>query len=170
MNRAISTVLDVGFAIVLVSASVVVLAGVPAPDVDQRPAVQGGGGAAVAGSTMTVQYARDDGQQAAVTRTVAGHLRDAAIAREQAVGEAYVTAVADDLSDRIETTGTPTQLVGACVEQDGDVAGTETEPVVAGPAPPTGVPVDATLYRWNESAVPASADCRPVVVVRRWSP
>lgn len=182
MNRGISTVLDVGFAIVLVGASVAVLAGVPTPGVDQQPVVHAGGGVAVAGSTMTVQYERDDDRPAIVTRTVAGHVRDAVISRDEGVGETYVTAVEDDVADRIEKTGTPTQLVGACVA-DGRAPTTASEPrqrngdegyddgmVVAGPTPPTGAPVDATLYRWNESAVPTSADCQPVVVVRSWSP
>ncbi|WP_259519264.1 hypothetical protein [Halanaeroarchaeum sp. HSR-CO] len=182
MNRGISTVLDVGFAIVLVGASVAVLAGVPATGVDQQPAVHASGGVAVAGSTMTVEYEREDDRSAVVTRTVAGHVRDAAIARDQGVGEPYVSAVEADVADRIAETGTRTQIVGACVE-DGRAstmgpetrhesadAGQDAGTVVAGPAPPTGAPVDATVYRWNESAVPTSTACQPVVVVRSWSP
>lgn len=182
MNRGISTVLDVGFAIVLVGASVAVLAGVPTTGVDQQPSVHVGGGVAVAGSTLTVQYERHDDRSAVVTRTVAGHVRDAAIARDQGVGETYVSTVEADVADRIEETGTPTQLVGACVD-DGraSMMGPETKHgsgdeardagmVVAGPAPPSGAPVDATVYRWNASAVPTSTDCQPVVVVRSWSP
>lgn len=181
MNRGISTVLDVGIAIVLVGASVAVLAGVPTSGVDQQPTVHAGGGDAIAGSTMTVQYERDGDRRAVVTRTVAGHVRDAAIASQTGVGEPYVTAVEEDVSDRIDDTGTRTQLVGACVADGGPSAsgaqtwnasdeGRHGGTVVAGPAPPTGATVDATVYRWNESAVPTTAGCQPVVVVRSWSP
>lgn len=170
-NRGISTVLDVGFAVVLIGASVAVLAGVPMPAPDHG-ADAGVGGVSVAGSTMTVEYERPDGRSAVATGTVAGHLRDATLARQAGVGEDYVGAVERRVAERIETTGARTQLVGTCSVSAGtgvDSRGA-AEPVVAGPAPPTGVPVDATVYRWNEGGRPGTADCDPVVVVRRWSP
>ncbi|MFB6133034.1 MAG: hypothetical protein ABEJ44_06490 [Halanaeroarchaeum sp.] len=171
MNRGISTVLDVGFAIVLVGASVAVLSGVPtsAPDHGADADV---GGVSVAGSTLTVEYERRDGQSAIVTGTVAGHLRDAALARRAGVGADYVRAVERQVADRVEVTGARTQLVGACSVSAGvgDDSRGATEPVVAGPAPPTGEPVDATVYRWNAVERPPTVACDPVVVVRRWSP
>lgn len=172
MNRGISTVLDVGVAIVLIGASVGVLAGVPTPAVDQRSAVHSGGGVAVAGSTMSVQYDREDGQTVVVTRTVAGHVRDAAIARHAGVGDAYTTAVESAVADRIEETGTRAQLVGACEAnaEDLDREAADGGPVVVGPAPPMERPVDATVYRWNGTDSAATAACEPVVVVRSWSP
>lgn len=171
MNRGISTVLDVGFAIVLVGASVAVLAGVPTPGPDHG-AEAGVGGVSVAGSTMTVEYERPDGQSAVATGTVAGHLRDAALARRAGVGDSYVAAVETDVAARIETTGAATQLVGACSPsaRGGTDSRREPEPVVVGPAPPSGEPVDATVYRWNAVERPPTVECDPVVVVRRWSP
>lgn len=171
MNRGISTVLDVGLAIVLIGASVAVLAGVPTPNPDHGADAEVGG-VSVAGSTMTIEYDRPDGQSAVATGTVAGHLRDAALARRAGVGDDYVAAVESDVADRIETTGAPTQLVGACSRPDRgeDDSRRETEPVVAGPTPPTGEPVDATVYRWNADAGQSTGECDPVVVVRRWSP
>ncbi|AKH97094.1 DUF7284 family protein [Halanaeroarchaeum sulfurireducens] len=168
MNRAISTVFDVGFAIVLVGASVAVLAGVPAPGTDQPPTVHSGGGVALSGSTMTVQYPREDGPPAVVTGTVAGHVRDAAVARHAGVGDDYVAAVEREVGTRIKDTGTRTQLVGACEPRN--EPSTPADTIVVGPAPPTGDPVDATAYRWNETDDGGSRDCDPVVVVRRWSP
>lgn len=173
MNRAISTVLDVGVAMVLVGASVALLAGVPVPAGGDDVAVHAGGGSAVAGSTMTVEYERADGQQVQVTGTVAGLLHDAALSRQAGVGAPYVTAVETAVADRIQNTGTPTQLVGTCVPADG-AAPTESvpAPVVAGPTPPGDEPVDATTYRWNgnQDAATATDDCDPLVVVREWSP
>lgn len=170
MNRGISTVLDVGFAIVLVGASVAVLTGVPAPGPATPPADHLAGGVAVAGSTLTVQYDRADGESAVVTGTVGTLLRDAAIARHMGVGEPFATSVTAAVDDRIEGTGTPTQLVGACVPASASVSrSTIRDRVVAGPAPPTGASVDATVYKWNGS-VAGRADCEPVVVVRSWSP
>jgi len=168
MNRGISTVVDVSVAIVLVGASVALLAGVPAPDSPSHQA-PGTGGTAIAGSTTTVQYERVDGQTAVVTGTAAGLLRDAAIARYRGTGGPFVEAVARSVASRIERTGTPAQLVAACPGSD---------PVVAGTAPPDERPVRATVYHWNESTLAnasaatdrgdAADRCRPVVVVRRW--
>lgn len=171
MSRGISTVLDVGFAVVLVGASVAVLAGVPSPGLDGAASAQVGG-ASVAGSTMTVQYERPDGQSAVVTATVAGHLRDAALARRAGVGDAYVEAVEADVGTRIESTGASAQILGACSAdaETGGALSEGAETVVAGPAPPTGEPVDATVYRWNGDEHRETVDCDPVVVVRRWSP
>lgn len=171
MSRAISTVLDVGVAIVLVGASVAVFAGVPSPAAEPERPVPSTGGDTIAGSTMTVQYERTDGQDVAVTGTVAGLLRDAAIARHESASEAYVGAVEESVTDRIDETGTATQLVGACAAGSGGDAlpSANRSPVVAGPSPPSGQSVDATVYRWNESSAAGSADCDPIVVVRRWS-
>ena len=171
MSRGISTVLDVGIAIVLIGASVGVLAGVPVPTEEQGMAAHRGGGVAVAGSTMSVEYDREDGQTVVVTRTVAGHVRDAAIARDAGVGDAYTTAVESAVADRIGETGTRAQLVGACesVAEEPDREAADGDPFAVGPAPPLDRPVDATVYRWNGSDSEATADCEPVVVVRSWS-
>ena len=171
MTRAISTVLDVGVAIVLIGASVAVFAGVPAPAADTDAPTVSTGGSSLAGSTMTVEYERTDGQPVVVTGTVAGLLRDAAIARHEGVGETYVEAVEDSVTDRIDATGTPTQLLGTCGSLDGTgrTATDNRTQVVAGTSPPTGQPVEATVYRWNASPTGASADCDPAVVLRRWS-
>lgn len=171
MSRAISTVLDVGLAIVLVGASVAVFAGVPTPAADPARPVPSTGGDTLAGSTMTVQYERADGQDVAVTGTVAGLVRDAAIARQESASEAYVDAVEESVADRIDETGTATQLVGACEDDSGRdaVPSANRSPVVAGPTPPSGQSVDATVYRWNESSDAGTANCDPIVVVRRWS-
>ncbi|MFB6069606.1 MAG: hypothetical protein ABEJ76_01175 [Halanaeroarchaeum sp.] len=158
MTRGLSTVVDVAFAILLVGSSVAVLSGVhPA---DPAPRVQPGtGGEAVAGSTMTVRYERADGASAAVTGTVAGLVRDAAIARHRGVGGRYVAAVTDAVDDRLAETGVRAQIVGACPGDD---------PVVAGQTPAGSRGIRATAYRWN--ATEGVDDCRPTVVVRRWSP
>lgn len=171
MTRAISTVLDVGVAIVLIGASVAVFAGVPAPTDGTDALALSTGGSSLAGSTMTVQYERSDGQEVVVTGTVAGLLRDAAIARYDGVGEAYVDAVEESVTDRIDATGTPTQLVGTCGTPDGfggEAADDRTQ-VVSGASPPSGHPVEATVYRWNASPTGTAADCDPAVVLRRWS-
>lgn len=157
MSRGISTVVDVSLAVVLVGASVGVLSGVPAADPSPAPR-PGSGGAAVAGSTLAVQYERADGESASVTATVAGHLRDAAIARNRSGDERYVAAVTRAVGDRLDRVGAHANLVASCPGDD---------PVVAGRTPPTGAAVTATVYRWNASA---DDSCAPVVVVRRWSP
>lgn len=160
MNRGISTVVDVSLAIVLVGTSVAVLSGVPAAH-SQLMTTPNTGGAAVAGSTLTVEYERPDGEMATVTGTVAGLLRDAAIARSRGPAGEYAGAVTSAIGGRLDRTGAPAQLVAGCGGID---------PVVAGPHPPTGVAVTATVYRWNGTASGADRQCRPVVVVRRWSP
>lgn len=157
MSRAISTVVDVSLAVVLVGASVAVLSGVAPADPSPAPR-PGSGGAAVAGSTLAVQYERPDGASASVAATVAGHLRDAAIARNRSTDDRYVEAVRSAVGDRLDRVGAPAQLVAACPGDD---------PVVAGRTPPTGAAVAATVYRWNAST---DDSCAPVVVVRRWSP
>jgi hypothetical protein len=169
MTRAISTVLDVGVAIVLIGASVAVFAGVPAPAEETDTLAPSTGGSGLAGSTMTVQYERTDGQAVVVTGTVAGLLRDAAIARHEGDGDAYVDAVEESVADRIDATGTPTQLLGTCGTADDIGSGANRTQVVSGPSPPTGQPVEATVYRWNTSATGTAADCHPAVVLRRWS-
>ncbi|MFB6124724.1 MAG: hypothetical protein ABEJ59_02030 [Halanaeroarchaeum sp.] len=157
MSRGISTVVDVSLAVVLVGASVGVLAGV-APTQPSPPPRPGSGGAAVAGTTLAVDYDRADGASASVTATVAGHLRDAAIARNRSTDGRYVAAVTGAVGDRLDRVGVDAQLLASCPGDD---------PVVAGRAPPTGGAVTATVYRWNASA---EERCAPVVVVRRWSP
>lgn len=168
MNRGISTVLDVGVAIVLVGASVAVLAGVPTPGATEDVATHTGGGVAVAGSTMTVSYERPDGQTASVTRTVAGHLSVAAKTRATDSGDDYTTAVERDVAERIEDTGTSTQLASACVRETPESSQVEST-VVVGQAPPGDATVDAVVYRPKESTSDSS-ECDPVVVVRSWSP
>lgn len=162
MSRGMSTVVDVALATVLIGASVAVFVGAPPPagGGDATPIMPDSGGVAVAGATLTVSYRRADGERATVTGTVAGLLRDAAIARRRGTGRRYVDAVRRRIDRRIDRVGTPAQLVGACGM---------AEPVVAGPTPPGDAPVIATVYRWNRTAANGT-DCRPVVVVRRWSP
>ncbi|MFB6094007.1 MAG: hypothetical protein ABEJ77_03605 [Halanaeroarchaeum sp.] len=169
MNRGISTVLDVGIAMVLIGASVAVIAGVPAPD-EGASRVPEVGETAIGGSTLTVRYDRPDGPDAVVTGTATGLIRDAALGRGTPAGAAYADAVERAVTERIEETSARVQIVGACSTGDVDPDDVDGERrVVAGPAPPGDRPVDATLYRWNATRRSDGTACSPVVVVRRWS-
>ncbi|MFB6135110.1 MAG: hypothetical protein ABEJ55_08990 [Halanaeroarchaeum sp.] len=162
MSRGISTVLDVGIAIVVVGAAVGILVGIPSPSSNQGGTAAPVDGAAIAGSTTTITYPRDGGGPAVVTGTAAGLLADAARARQDGTGAAYVDAITAAIDERIDDTGATTQLVAACT-----AGPSRRDHVVAGPAPPGGVAVDATTYHLDGNV---SEGCRPVVVLRRWSP
>ena len=162
-ERAISTPIDVVLGLVLVGiATGVVATAAPAP-VESPP---DGGQAALLGSSVTVEFETEAGHWT-VHETVGGHLADAALAGQEpltAKDEAYRVAVRAAITDHVETYGPHVQVVGFCRNAS------TPDPFVAGRTPPADRPVSATVYELPEPTGDDTTDCRPAVVLRRWSP
>ena len=157
-NRGLSTPIDVVLGLLLVAiATGVVATAAPAPAPEPPSHSQ----AAIIGSSLTVTVETGDGTWTS-TQPLGGHVADAATAggSEAARGRAYRAAVVAAVQERLSAHHFDAQVLGYC--RSGP-----TEPVVAGPQPPTDRPVTAIQYD-----VPGSnptGNCTAVVVLRRWS-
>ncbi|MFB6267034.1 MAG: hypothetical protein ABEI31_05185 [Halodesulfurarchaeum sp.] len=166
VDRGMSTPVDVALAMLLVAASVGTLATIP----EQAPPEPQVKGSVLLGSRLEVTYRVPEGR-AAVTGTVGSLLQEAARATVPPVTpreRAFVEAVTAAVDRRLHRIGSPVQLVAVCTPRD------EGTVLRIGSTPPTDVPVRSAVYGYKERSPTTSSEsrpaCRPLVVVRRWSP
>lgn len=150
MSRAISTVVDVSLAILLVSAAAVALVTIPSdepapPDADAAART-------VLVSTATVSYGQADARVA--TGRVSTLLAHATVAAARNARPRFVAAVEGAVGDVVEDVGGRIELVATV--GDGVVR--------VGPRPPPDASVAATTHD-----VPAN-ETTVAVTVRTWSP
>ena len=151
MDRGVSTVLDVGLACLLVTASATLLVATPgtAPDPPDADRV----GRAILLSTVVV-----DSKEHAVDSSIGDRLANAV--RGGRLSQAERTSI----RDRMQTVHPWTTIVASV---DGDVA------VAIGVEPGPGVPVDAAVFRIGRDAAQNASNASTehvVIVVRTWSP
>lgn len=158
MDRGMSTVLDVGLACLLVTASATLLVATPSPATEPPDADRIG--RAILPSTIATDSA--------------GHTV------EPSVGDVLVTAATDGGIEP-ETRTRVEERVRAVHRQTRIVASVDDETRVAiGPEPAPGDTVEAAVFRVGDSAAARSANEDPgstrrtagsvVIVVRTWSP
>ncbi len=164
-NRGISTPIDVVLGLLFIGLAAGVVATAAPTPVETPP---DDGRAAILGSSVTVEFETDGGEWT-IQETVGGLLADAAVAgkgeataRESAFRSATRTAI----TEHVTTHGAQMQLVGVCRGLD------SPGPFVAGRIPPGDQPIRATVYELPEPGTDSTTegDCRPAVVLRRWSP
>ncbi|MFB6153915.1 MAG: hypothetical protein ABEJ27_06650 [Halodesulfurarchaeum sp.] len=167
VDRGMSTPLDVALAMLLVAASVGTLATIP-NEAPPSPEVKG---SVLLGSRLEVAYRVPDGR-ATVSGTVGSLLQEAARAKAAPLTSrerAFVEAVTGAVDRRLHRIGSPVQLVAVCPQRDG-----LNRILRVGLTPPGRVPVRSAVYGLPRRGAPASSDptetCRPLVIVRRWSP
>ena len=149
MTRAVSTVVDVSLAMLLVSAAVLALVAIP----DDEPAPPDPDAAArtVLASTLTATFGPDDGRVAA--GRVSTLLAHAAVA-DAASGRGFVDSVLAAVDAVLADAGGRIEVVATA---GGD-------PLRVGPRPPPDAAVAATTHE-----VPAN-ETTVTVTVRTWSP
>jgi hypothetical protein len=151
VTRAISTVVDVSLAILLVSAAAVALVTIPSSE--PEPPDPDATARTVLASTVTVDYGQADG------RTTAGRLSTllahAAVAADRGSTPGFVAAVERAADDVVRDTGGRVEVVA--------VAGASTLRVGTRP-PPDASAVAATTHDVDANGTTVS------VTVRTWSP
>lgn len=160
-DRGLSTPIDAVLGLLLVGiAAGVVTMGSPAPPPEPPEEVQ----PAILGSMTTVSYETGEGQWT-VRETVGGHVADAALAGDvrSPHEDAYREAVQARITSLVDEHGFHVQVIGFCRGAD------HADPVVAGKTPPLDRPVRATAYDLGQYSRNGT-DCKPEVVLRRWSP
>ena len=150
MTRAVSTVVDVSLAILLVSAAAVALVTIPGDEPD--PPDPDAAARTVLASTVTVDHGQDDDRVA--SGRVSTLLAHAAVAADRDPRPRFVAAVAAATGEIVRDAGGRIELV----------AGARDATLRVGPRPPPDAAVAATTYDvpTNETTV--------TVTVRTWSP
>lgn len=150
MTRAVSTVVDVSLAILLVSAAAVALVvipheepGPPDPDATAR---------AVLASTTTVSYGQDDERVA--SGRVSTLLAHAAVAADRGETPGFVAGVEREADDVVGAAGDSVELVATA----GDTS------LRVGPRPPPDAAVAASTHEVDANGTAVD------VTVRTWSP
>lgn len=150
MSRAVSTVVDVSLAILLVSAAAVALVTIPHDEPD--PPDPDAAARTVLASTVTVTYG-EAGERVASGR-VSTLLAHAAVAGHRSETPGFVAAVRVAVADVLETAGGRLEVVATAGETS----------IRAGPRPPPDASVAATAHE-----VPTNGTT-VTVTVRTWSP
>lgn len=151
MTRAISTVVDVSLAILLVSAAAVALVAIPSDD--PAPPDPDAAARTVLASTATVEYGPADGQT--TTGRVSTLLAQAAVAADRGTASGFVAAVERAADGVARATGGRVEVVAT--------AGAATLRVGTRP-PPGAAAVTATTHAVDANGTTVS------VTVRTWSP
>lgn len=150
--RAISTVLDVSMAMMLVSAAALVLVSVP--NHNRHPADPDVSARAVLVSTTTANYRTSVGQK----RTVSGHvailLGHAVVSKHRGLNPQFVTAVHTAVTDVLDD-------IGSNVVVSANIGDTH---IIVGTRPPPSASVAAVTHRVIVGNTTA------FVTVRTWSP
>lgn len=149
MTRAVSTVVDVSLAILLVSAAAVALVTIPADGPD--PPDPDAAARTVLASTVTVDYGPAD--ERAASGRVSTLLAHATVAADRDEQPEFVAAVVDATGEVAATAGSRVELV----------ATVGRESLRVGPRPPPDASVAATTHE-----VPAN-ETTVAVTVRTWS-
>lgn len=152
MTRAVSTVMDVSLALLLVSAAAVALVTIPADD--PRPPDPDAAARSVLASTVTTQYQAASGEQRVAAGRVGTLLGEAVVSAARGENPAFVQAVETSVSKLLARTDGRIAVVAT--------AGADT--LRAGPSPPAGVAVASVTHDvvvGNETAT---------ITVRTWSP
>lgn len=152
MTRAVSTVVDVSLALLLVSAAAVTLVTIPADD--PRPPDPGAAARSVLASTISTQYQSASGEQRVAAGRVGTLLGEAAVSADRGENPAFVRAVEASVAKLLARTDGRIEVV--------ITAGAAT--LRAGASPPTGAAVAAVIHDVaveNETAT---------ITVRTWSP
>jgi hypothetical protein len=150
VTRAVSTVVDVSLAILLVSAAAVALVTIPPAEPD--PPDPDATARTVLASTTTVSYGQGDERVA--SGRVSTLLAHAALAADRDAVPRFVAAVADATEGVVQDAGGRVELVATA----GDTS------LRVGPRPPPDAAVAATTHE-----VPAN-ETTVTVTVRTWSP
>jgi hypothetical protein len=177
-DRGVSTPIDVGLGILLVSGAVALLVGMQPPvETGMTP-----DGPVLVGSTIEVSYSVD-GRSTAVAGTMGGLVGDAVLAGRGTVtpqDRAFRRAVRRSVDRRIEHFTVPMQVLGYCAATSRGpqfVAGADvppSEPVQASvfqvPARRTADAVASDRGEPAEGSAASGPKCDPRVVVRWWHP
>ena len=150
MTRALSTVLDVSMALLLVSAAVVALVTIPGDD--RRPPDPDAAARTVLASTATATYGPSDHRQT-VSGRVSTLLGQAAVAADREGNAAFVDAVEGAVGRILVRTGGNVELLATT----GDAT------VRVGRRPPASASVAAVTHRVDLQNATAT------VTVRTWS-
>jgi len=150
VTRAVSTVVDVSLAMLLVSAAAVALVAIPHDEPD--PPDPDAAARTVLASTVTVSYGQAD--QRTASGRVSTVLAHAAVAADRDARPRFVAAVEAAAGDVLEAAGGRIELV----------ASTGDERVRVGPRPPPDASVAAATHE-----VPTNGTT-VTVTVRTWSP
>jgi len=150
VTRALSTVVDVSLALLLVSAAVVTMVAIPTNDA--RPPDPDAAARTVLASTTTATYGAPD-DQATVSGRVSTLVAEAAVAADRGSDPAFVDAVAVAVDRVLARTDAEVELVAT--------AGDATLRV--GPRPPASTSVASVTHRVDGPNATAT------VTVKTWS-
>lgn len=157
MTRAVSTVVDVSLAMLLVSAAAVALVTIPSDD--PEPPDPDAAARTVLASTATAEYGQPGAETGTAATTASGRvstlLAHAAVAAERDTAPEFVAAVQEATGGVVRETGGRVEVLA--------VRGESTLRVGARP-PPDAAAVAATTHEVDANGTTVS------VTVRTWSP